>query len=62
MPVNTSAGEYFYENKKNQTRVETVFAGEWFNVRYKSDQNRKLFEYCYYHEAINQVISVIWEA
>jgi len=61
VPENTSAGEYFYENKKNQNRAEIVFAGEWFNVQYKSDQNRKFFEYCYYFDSLNQVVSVIWE-
>lgn len=61
VPEYTSAGEYFYEKKKNQNRAETVFAGEWFKVNYKSDQNRKLFEYCYYFDSLNQVVSVIWE-
>ena len=61
VPENTSAGEYFYENKKNQNRAEIVFAGEWFRVNYKSDQNRKFLEYCYYFEGMNQVVSVIWE-
>jgi hypothetical protein len=61
VPENISAGEYFYENKKNQTRAEVVFAGEWFNVRYKSYLDRKLFEYCYYFDSIKQVVSVIWE-
>jgi len=61
VPENTSAGEYFYEHKKNQKRAEVVFAGEWFRVNYKSDQNRKFFEYCYYFDGMNQVVSVIWE-
>lgn len=61
VPENTSAGEYFYENKKNQTRAEVVFAGDWFKVNYKSDLNRKFFEFCYYFDSTNQVVSVIWE-
>jgi Zn-dependent peptidase ImmA (M78 family) len=61
VPENTSAGEYFYENKKNQNRAEIVFAGDWFSVKYKTDQNRKFLEYCYYFDGMNQVVSVIWE-
>ena len=61
VPENTSAGEYFYEKKKNQNRAEIVFAGDWFSVYSKSDQNRKLLEYCYYFDGMNQVVSVIWE-
>lgn len=61
VPEYTSAGEYFYEKKKNPGKAEIVFAGEWFIVNYKSHQNRKMFEYCYYFDALNQVVSVIWE-
>jgi hypothetical protein len=52
---------YFYEKKKNLSRAETVFAGEWFRVYSKSNPNHKLLEYCYSFDTINQVISVIWE-
>lgn len=61
VPEKTSAGEYFYENTKNQTRAEVVFARDWFNLNNKSDLNRKFFEYCYYFDSIKQVVSVIWE-
>ena len=38
-----------------------MFAGEWFKVNYKSDQNREFLEYCYYYDTMNQVVSVIWD-
>lgn len=61
VPENTSAGEYFYEKRKYADKAEIVFAGEWFVLNHKSDVNRKLYEYCYYFDGLNQVVSVIWE-
>jgi hypothetical protein len=60
VPEKTSAGDYFYENIKYQ-KTEVVFAGDWFKVNYKNDQNRRLYEYCYYFDGMKQVVSVIWE-
>lgn len=61
VPEYTSAGEYFYEGTKNQNKTETVFAKDWFVLRQSEDRNRKFNEYCIYYEAMDQVISVIWE-
>lgn len=60
VPEKTSAGDYYYNNTKYQ-KAEIVFAGDWFKLNYKNDLNRKLYEYCYYFEAMNQVVSLIWE-
>lgn len=61
VPVNTSAGEYFYEGVKNLNKTETVFADDWFELKWSGDQNRKFKEYCLYYEPMDQVISVLWE-
>lgn len=61
VPEYTSAGEYFYEGTKNLNKTETVFAKDWFVLYDKEDRNRKFKEYCVYYEAMNQVISVLWE-
>jgi Zn-dependent peptidase ImmA (M78 family) len=61
VPENTSAGEYFYQKIKNSNKAETVFASDWFSLNNYTDRLRKMFEYCYYFDSINQVISVIWE-
>ena len=61
VPEYTSAGEYFYEGTKNMNKTETVFAKDWFELYNKDDRNRKFKEYCIYYEAMNQVISVLWE-
>lgn len=61
VPEYTSAGEYFYTNTKNQGKTEIVYAGEWFNLNYKEDKQRKFYEYCYYFDSVNQVVSILWE-
>jgi hypothetical protein len=61
VPEYTSAGEYFYEGTKNLNKTETVFAKDWFVLYDKEDRNRKFKEYCLYYEAMDQVISVLWE-
>jgi len=57
----TSAGEYFYEGKKNLYKTETVYAEDWFVIYNKEDRRRPFKEYCLYYEPMKQVISVIWE-
>lgn len=61
VPEFTSAGEYFYEGTKNRNKTETVFAKDWFLLNNTEDRNRKFKEYCVYYEALDQVISVLWE-
>ena len=61
VPEYTSAGEYFYEGNKNLHKTETVFAKDWFVLNNAADRNRKFKEYCVYFEAMNQVVSVLWE-
>ena len=61
VPELTSAGEYFYEGTKNLNKTETVFAKDWFLLNNAEDRNRKFKEYCVYYEALEQVISVLWE-
>ncbi len=61
VPEYTSAGEYFYEGTKNLNKTETVFAKDWFVLNNAADLNRKLKEFCVYYEAMDQVISLLWE-
>jgi hypothetical protein len=61
VPEYTSAGEYFYEGTKNLNKTEIVFAKDWFVLHNAEDRNRKFKEYCVYYEAMEQVISVLWE-
>ena len=59
VPENTSAGEFFYENRKNPS-TETVYAGDWFNIRFSSDKDRPFYEHCIYG-VDGSVLSIIWE-
>lgn len=61
VPEYTSAGEYFYEGTKNLNKTETVLAKDWFLLNNSDDRNRKFKEYCVFYEAMEQVISVLWE-
>ena len=38
-----------------------MFAKDWFLLNNAEDRNRKFKEYCVYYEAMEQVISVLWE-
>jgi len=53
--------EYIYEGTKNLNKTETMFAKDWFLLNNAEDRNRKFKEYCVYYEAMEQVISVLWE-
>lgn len=59
VPENTSAGEFFYEGRKNNS-TETVYAGDWFNIRFASDKDRIFYEQCVYGVE-DSVLSIIWE-
>lgn len=59
VPENTSAGEFFYENRKN-SGSETVYAGDWFNIRFSSERDIRFYEHCVYGSD-GSVLSVIWE-
>jgi len=61
VPVNTCAGQYFYENRTKNQESEIVFAEDWFRLNYDEDYGRQFFEHCIYADAYNFVLSVIWE-
>lgn len=60
VPECSAAAEYFREGTKYE-KAERVFAEDWFELWKADDRGRELFEYCVYYEALDQVISVIWE-
>lgn len=60
MPECSAAAEYFRDGTK-YSNPERVFAEDWFVLWNREDKGRELNEYCIYYEALNQVISVIWE-
>ena len=60
LPECTAAAEFFVDGTKYRN-VQEVFAEDWFLLFRSSDQRRPFNEYCVYYEALNQVVSVIWE-
>jgi hypothetical protein len=61
VPDATVAGDYFYRDIKYYKKTETVFAEDWFVLRYSSDRRRPFNEHCVYFEEMKQVVSVVWE-
>jgi Zn-dependent peptidase ImmA (M78 family) len=62
VPVNTSAGQYFYENgMKNEDEFEIIEAEDWFKLYNDNDYGRKFYESCIYSDRNKFVLSVIWE-
>lgn len=62
VPVNTSAGQYFYENgTKNEDEFEIIEAEDWFRLYNDNDYGRKFYESCIYSDRNKFVLSVIWE-
>lgn len=59
IPENTSAGEFYYECRKN-INTEIVYADDWFNIKFSSDKDRPFYEQCVYG-IDNSVLSIIWE-
>jgi len=60
LPECTAAAEFFADGTKYKN-VQEVFAEDWFVLFSATDRRRLFFEYCVYYEALNQVVSVIWE-
>jgi Zn-dependent peptidase ImmA (M78 family) len=62
VPVNTSAGQYFYENGiKSDDEFEIIDAEDWFRLYNDNDYGRKFYESCIYSDRNKFVLSVIWE-
>lgn len=61
VPVNTAAGEYFYENGIKSSDDEIVFAQDWFRIYDQNDYGRKFYEHCIYSDKNKFVLSIIWE-
>jgi len=62
VPVNTSAGQYFYENgMKCEDEFEIIEAEDWFRLYNDDDYGRKFYESCIYSDKNKFVLSVIWE-
>jgi len=62
VPVNTSAGQYFYENGiKSEDEFEIIEAEDWFRLYNDNDYGRKFYESCIYSDRNKFVLSVIWE-
>jgi len=62
VPVNTSAGQYFYENGiKSEDEFEIIEAEDWFSLYNDNDYGRKFYESCIYSDKNKFVLSVIWE-
>ena len=62
VPVNTSAGQYFYENgTKCEDEFEIIEAEDWFRLYNDNDYGRKFYESCIYSDRNKFVLSVIWE-
>lgn len=62
VPVNTSAGQFFYENGiKSKDEFEIIDAEDWFKLYNDNDYGRKFYEYCIYSDRNKFVLSVIWE-
>jgi len=62
VPVNTSAGQYFYENgMKSEDEFEIIEAEDWFRLYNDNDYGRKFYESCIYSDRNKFVLSVIWE-
>ncbi len=62
VPVNTSAGQYFYENgMKSEDEFEIIEAEDWFRLYNDNDYGRKFYESCIYSDKNKFVLSVIWE-
>ena len=62
VPMNTSAGQYFYENGiKCEDEFEIIEAEDWFRIYNEKDYGRKFYEACIYSDRNKFVLSVIWE-
>lgn len=62
VPVNTLAGQYFYENgTKCEDEYEIIEAEDWFRLYNEKDYGRKFYESCIYSDRNKFVLSVIWE-
>ena len=62
VPVNTSAGQYFYANgTKCEDEFEIIEAEDWFRLYNDNDYGRKFYESCIYSDRNKFVLSVIWE-
>lgn len=62
VPVNTSAGQYFYVNGiKSEDEFEIIAAEDWFRLYNDNDYGRKFYESCIYSDRNKFVLSVIWE-
>ncbi len=62
VPVNTSAGQYFYENGiKSEDEFEIIEAEDWFSLYNDNDYGRKFYESCIYSDRNKFVLSIIWE-
>lgn len=60
IPKNSVMGTYFYEHDNSDCRKEEiVFAQDWFDTYYNSDNEREFVEWCI--EYNNRALSVIWE-
>ena len=59
VPVDTAVGEYFLNGTKYDSS-ETVYADDWFKVKFQDDYDRKFYEQCIYGYD-NTVISILWE-
>jgi Zn-dependent peptidase ImmA (M78 family) len=59
VPEDTAAGEFFYLSRKYSS-TESVYAEDWFNVKYDKDYKRAFHEHCLYGRN-NSVLSLIWE-
>jgi Zn-dependent peptidase ImmA (M78 family) len=60
VPECSAAAEFYRDGTKYQ-KAEKVFAEDWFEIWKSDDRGREFWEYCVYYEALDQVISVIWE-
>ena len=62
VPVNTLAGQYFYEKgMKNEDEFEIIEAEDWFRLYNDNDYGRKFYESCIYSDRNKFVLSIIWE-
>ena len=62
VPINTSAGQYFYENGiKSEDDYELIDVEDWFKLYNDNDYGRQFYEYCIYSDRNKFVLSIIWE-